>query len=397
MIRQDLWNQTGGRMTLGSSGLTGSNTSDWEMWRRDPTRNPSLQRATPDDEVLAYETQQSRLQHELLMKEKAKRLQQNIGMLKQANAQPFGVGIFDAPDAPNDVAIQRNIQRYVDAGTRGMNASAASEKERERRYIQNLQIRKQLQDSALDRAKFQQGLFQDQRDFKFDVNKELARRKYLEDVQTNQMIGQQQGRHDNAAELAFEMVRDFGMEPEEAIKVFGVDPQSADVLRSVGRMVGGQASARDEQGQDWVELLNQMELAQRKASPDFEPDLPSAKTWWGGTNKEQKALNDAEIARFSDRSKLPPMKSKEMLDLLDAAEKRGLSYNPNQGFFLPQRNMGGAAPTASPTPAHPQFIGDGIPVVTSREQGILLNRTLGPGKKVAIPDGKGSYYVQYTR
>lgn len=379
MTRRDLWNQTAGRMTLGGSGLTGSNSSDWDMWRRDPTRNPSLRRATADDEALAYADQQNRLQQELLMKEKSRQLQGNVNMLKMANAQPFGVGLFEAPETDFDKKLQGNMQEFVNAGIRGQRLGLQHQRDWERRYLQAMENARRNQAASLDRAKFVRSKFEDDRDFDLAINKEEARRKYLEDMSLDQRVGKQQGRQDNVDELAFEMVRDFGMDPEEAIRVFGIKGPAETVLRSVGGLVESGRGAGDAQAEELADILNDYEMGARKQAADLNV---KKRTWWDRTFGDDPVKDE----------KLPAMDAEELYKLRTKGAEKGVAYDPNKGFFLPPR-----APRtpqrAQPLPASV----NGIPVVQSREHAIQLNRSLGPGKPVAVPDGQGNFVIQRTR
>lgn len=380
MIRADLWNDTAGR-------LKPQGAFAWDMWRNDPRMNPSLQQATPDDEVLAYNQRQHELAQQLLMQENARKARANVALLERAAAQP-NFNLFGAPTNPTEKQIQGIVQGDVNAGTLGWNLGLDAQERNRRQANEDFARRIQAQNAALNRAKYGQDIRESNRDFALKAMNDLERQKYQKQMLEISKLRAQGDKADSASrtaaantKMAIDAVREYGMDPEEAIQVFGVPKEARGIIHSYGAL----AAQGDEGMQDYADLYSQMELAQMRRSPEAlaQADDPNfLERWFQGKQKV-----DPNTFTREQLLALNPTFSEDALKSRADALKMGLRYDPKQGFFLPPRQMGPPA-SAAPQPAQvPQNVG-GVPLQIVQVRSPQEARLLPKGTRFMVPDGR---------
>lgn len=400
MTREDLYLTVHGqpafqpRPSLLGAGGTGfgaptSNAFAWDMWRRDPSRNPALQQATPDDEALEYGRMAHELSQQLLMKENARKSKEKVALLQRALANPNGANLFSAPQDDFEAQLQRIMQGDIDAGSRGWQYGLKGQERNYREAKEAFARRLQSQNAAVDRAKLYQDALKNERDYQLKKENDNHRRKYQDSLLRQNREDDVARGYDSDAQLALEMVRDFGMDPEEAIRVFGIQGSGQQVLRSIGSMVDTQNDSKtaiqDESLDDYADLFNSIELqARREAAP-----TPS-KSGYGPMGalmrafgyKGAESIPDPETLGFDQ---LPAVNNKDVNEARMQALKLGLRYDPARGYFPPERRpnpaVPGAALPSAPALSSPQMQNMGgqqsvanVPVVTSRAEVAALPR-----------------------
>jgi hypothetical protein len=367
MIRRDLWDTVYGRTPS-----TSVNFSGGELWRSSPSSNPSLWAATDDDEVLAYGDANSEMARKLMMRGRADHLRGQNRTLQAALSRP-NVNLFGAPNDDFDKEIQQLVQENQNARIRGFDMGRVQDQKNYALQKEALSRRLQLQNAALDRAKFARDRVEGDREFGRQLANDGFSRRYRASLlaqgaaRDKRMADTEATRgYNNVAEQALEMVRDYGMDPEEAIRVFGLEGPEQEVLRSIGGMAS-QAEADDLQ--PYLDYLNQTELSRRQAlGPDaahdqrgdpsllrrFARHIPIA-----GRFVDQYPKAPGESAPSGRSGLMPlPAESDDTAALMREAAKVGASYDPARGFYSPRvaRQVGPSGPA----------IRDGAPVANSK-------------------------------
>lgn len=368
-------------------GAPTSNASDWDMWRRDVTRNPSLQDATADDEALAWMQEQNRLEHDVLMRGNADRAKNRVDLLKRAQAQ-IRTNLFSAPTNDFERELQQTIQQHVNAGQRGFQLGYASDVANRKLAQQRLENRLKLQDAALDRARFTRDTNKDIRDFRAQRQDAAFRQLYQKGLltqadkrlQLQQLENLTQGMNADG-KMALEAVKDYGMDPEQAIQVFGIpEGSAADVLRAYGGLVSESERTAEEDDAAYAEYLNLAELENRRGKA---PQAGSGKFLgvFGSGAPDPATFDRGQLLQYE-------ADPATMLRLQREAARRGLRYNPKDGFTARSRSnrMPIGSPLSQMTSAQSvaRLQSANLPVISSPDQAAKLPS----GTVFQTPDGR---------
>lgn len=336
-LRRDLWARTG--RPGGNAGLRGD--AGWDMWRRNPSMNPSLQKATEDDVWLAELDRRNQLAQRLQAQQGGMKARSDADLLEQA-LNSGNVNIHAEPQNEFDEQIQGIMQGHINAGIRGQNAqfSQSVQDRIRRRQLENLQAQRLMRDQALDQAKFADQKKRQGQQFALDVAKQQQQQRYRDGLvkQRQQQMAYDMGKDKDAtyrkdAQMALELVRD-GMDPEEVTQLFKLDDRDQQLLYSFAGAADDQVAAEEE---PILQFLNDREMGMRQPIEVEEPG------WW-----DRMRGNVPQGPAFSDapervRTQAPGMDDANFAELREMAAENGFLYDPQQGF-IPARG-------ATPPPA----------------------------------------------
>jgi hypothetical protein len=174
------------------------------------------------------------------------------------------------------------------------------------------------------------------------------------------------------AKQALDLVKD-GMDPEEVIGLFRLNPRDQQLVRSYRATADRDQSLEED---PMLDYLNEMELGMRQKLPqEEEPGL------WGRTKQYAMEAARGAVGMRGIHAPLPtqgppaPPNSRALYDLPDPsnpafqemyqeAAKRGFSYDPTQRGFYSNRPQ--YQPPAPPAQTDQRLAA--LPLITSREQ-----------------------------
>lgn len=362
-LRRDYYKTTGGLRSIDTG---------FDRWRSDPSRNPALQRATDDDMWIEESRRRVELANKLLARENAQKNKSQADLLEQAlNSGNFNLS--EAPENEYDAELQKIMQEHINAGIRGVERQYSPQAIALQRKInlENAGLQRQGRAQALDEAQFIDQKQRAARGFALD-----ARKAAMNDAYRQNLMGQREKqmqydalmdlqRHSSQeAKQALDLVRE-GMDPEEVIQLFRLNPRDQQLIRSYRAMADEEMALEDD---PMLDYLNERELGMRRgATPQEEGPgfADSVRTFFGGRS----APLPLPVDRVG-RGGLAPGEGDEFEQLRLEALKNGFAYDPTQRGFYSNRPQ--YQPPA-PQPQQDQRLA-AIPLVTTQADWARLPR-----------------------
>jgi hypothetical protein len=371
-LRRDLWARGSKPASVGLQGNAG-----WDMWRQDPARNPSLSRATDDDVWMEEMSRKNELARQLLAQQNARKSKSDADMLEMA-LNSGDANIFEAPQNDQDMELQKMMQGYVNAGTRGINMQYQQELLNRKRQIENANLNRQLRAQALDESQFIDSKRRNAQNMTLDQAKLQQQAQYraalLKQRQQQMAYDRQQDiqkRGSDEVKQALDLVKE-GMDPEDVIPLFKLSPRDQQLLHGYRASYDEGVSAEED---PMLDYLNESELSMRRQNPISvsQPGFFSRMTG----NVPQ----GPDFSMAPERVQLQPGSGDDFEKLRLEAAKQGFNYDPTEGFYS---GRGGTPPPAEQTQPRLDPRLEALPLVMSRADVERLPR----GARFRTRDGR---------
>jgi LPS sulfotransferase NodH len=360
-IRRNYYKTTGGLRSMDTG---------FDRWRGDASRNPALLKATDDDMWIEESRRKIELANKLMARENAKKNKSEADMLEYA-LNSGNSNLYGEPENEQDEELQKLMQEHVDAGMRGLEwqwSPKALDRQRKMAF-ENHALNARLRDQALDESKFIDQKRRDARGYALDVNKAMQNDAYRENLLAQRQKQMQydalMDMHKNSsaeAKQALDLVKE-GMDPEEVISLFRLNPRDQQLLRSYRGAVDQEESLEMD---PMIDYLNERELSMRRGvtpqeeGPGF---IDGVRTFFGGRSAPLPLPADRV-----GRGGLAPAEGDEFEKLRLEAAQAGLQYDPRQrGFYSDRPQYQPPAPPQAPNPGLAS-----IPLITTQEEWMRL-------------------------